>query len=223
MGIDEAGRGPVLGSLFVGGVVFQKSFLPTLEKSEVTDSKKLSLTKRESLYDFIIQNCESYSLTEITNHTIDENWKNGGSLNDLELDAMAHLIINEVPDVVYIDALGQNLEKFKNKLYEIVKHQLNPTPVVITEHKADEKFKVVGAASILAKVQRDRSISASSNEYEKYGEIGSGYPSDEKTITFLRKYIKINHIPPEIARKSWKTCINLMNEVVYQKKIDSFF
>ncbi len=223
MGIDEAGRGPVLGGLFVGGVVFDHDFLASLESSEIDDSKKLSPKKREKLYDFIIDNCSSYSVDEITNTMIDENSLNDVNLNELELRSMAKLIISQTPDVVYIDALGQNLTKFKQKLIEKIHLQLKITPKIITEHKADEKFKVVGAASILAKVQRDRSISKYAKFYEEYDGIGSGYPSDEKTINFLRTYIKKNHKPPEIARTSWQTCKNLMNELVYQKKLDAFF
>ena len=223
MGIDEAGRGPVLGHLFVGGVAFSDSFISILETTDINDSKKLSPSKRERLYDYIIENCLSYDVIPITNTEIDENWKKEGSLNDLEFEAMAQLIINENPDVVYIDALGRDLVKFKQRLSKRVNPHLQSPPVIITEHKADENYKVVGAASILAKVQRDRSISESSLEYEEYGEIGSGYPSDGKTITFLRKYIKKNHHPPEIARTSWRTCSKLMDELVYQKKLDQFF
>lgn len=223
MGIDEAGRGPVLGGLFIGGVVFAENFLPMLESSEINDSKKLSPTKREVLYDYIIENCISYSVDEIRNTAIDENSQNNGNLNELEIKSMANLILDLAPDVVYIDALGQNLEKFKQKLKEIIQSQGKIAPDIITEHKADEKYKVVGAASILAKVQRDRSISEYNNEYIEYGGVGSGYPSDEKTITFLREYIKKNHKPPRIARHSWQTCKNLMNDIVNQKKLDEFF
>ena len=113
MGMDEAGRGPVLGSLFIGGVVFTEDVLPSLEASEINDSKKLSSAKREVLFDFIVEKCSSYSITEISNTVIDENSQNHGSLNDLELEGMANLILELAPDVVYIDALGQNLEKFK--------------------------------------------------------------------------------------------------------------
>ena len=223
MGMDEAGRGPVLGGLFIGGVVFNENFLHILETSEVNDSKKLSPVKREILYDFIIENCTCYSVTEISNTLIDENSQNNGSLNDLEINAMANLILDLTPDVVYIDALGQNLDNFKKKLMIKIQSQGKSAPEIITEHKADEKFKVVGAASILAKVQRDRSISEYNKNYVDYGGIGSGYPSDEKTITFLRNYIKKNHKPPEIARQSWQTCKNVMNDLVNQKKLDEFF
>lgn len=223
MGMDEAGRGPVLGGLFIGGVIFTEDVLLELETSEINDSKKLSSSKREILYDFIVEKCASYSVTEISNTVIDENSQNHGSLNDLEIEGMANLILNLAPDVVYIDALGQNLEKFKKKIAEKIQPHLDFIPEIITEHKADEKFKVVGAASILAKVQRDKSISIYNSDFLDYGGIGSGYPSDEKTINFLRTYIKKNHKPPNIARTSWQTCKNLMNEIVNQKKLDEFF
>ena len=123
MGMDEAGRGPVLGGLFIGAVIFTEDFLPTLETSEIDDSKKLSPAKREKLYDFIVENCTSYSVTEISNTEIDENSQNNGNLNELEIKVMANLILDLTPDVVYIDALGQNLDNFKKKLMVIIQIQ----------------------------------------------------------------------------------------------------
>ncbi|MBN2155048.1 MAG: ribonuclease HII [Candidatus Lokiarchaeota archaeon] len=223
MGIDEAGRGPVLGDLFIGGVVFSDNYLPVLEKSDINDSKKLSPRKREELYDYILQNCTAYLVDQISNEIIDANSRKHVNLNQLELDSISNLIIKLQPDVVYIDALGRDLENFRKKISMKVKDELNFLPKVLACYKADEKYKIVGAASIIAKVHRDRSIIASSTRYKKYGEIGSGYSSDQKTIAFLRNYIKINRKPPEIARTSWQTCANLMNELVYQKKLDGYF
>ncbi len=223
MGIDEAGRGPVLGGLFIGGVVFLEDSILLLESSEVNDSKKLSPSKREELFTFITENCSSYSIEEITNEYIDKNKQQNGSLNDLELKKMGQMIINHSPDEVYIDALGQNLVKFKKNLLDYISTEVKSTPTIITEHKADEKFKIVGAASILAKVQRDHALESYKANYLEYGDFGSGYPSDEKTIEFLRTYIKKNKRLPKIARKSWKTSINLMNELIFQKKLDGFF
>jgi ribonuclease HII len=204
-------------------VVFSEPYIKILENTQINDSKKLSAAKREQLYEYIVNNCLSYAVITITNKEIDDNWKKEGSLNDLELEAMAKLIIRANPDVVFIDALGRNLMKFKQRLTNLINSQNYPVPEIITEYKADEKYKVVGAASILAKVQRDQAISESCSEFDDYGEIGSGYPSDDKTIAFLRYYIKKNHHPPEIARTSWQTCRDLMDELVHQKKLDQFF
>ncbi len=222
MGIDEAGRGPVLGDLFVAGVIFSENNLKIIEDSEVNDSKKLSPAKREQLYQFVTQKCISYQVERITNFEIDENRKNEVSLNDLELNSIANLIVSLNPDVVYIDALGKDLDKFRERLISRIKKKLNSIPKIITEHKADETYKIVGAASIIAKIERDHSISENNAIYVDY-DIGSGYPSDEKTIEFLRQYISLHKKPPKITRTSWKTCKNLMNELVYQKKIDNYF
>ncbi|MEG3055876.1 MAG: hypothetical protein RQM90_07250 [Methanoculleus sp.] len=77
---------------------------------------------------------------------------------------------------------------------------------VIAEHRADARHKIVGAASVVAKVARDRAIRYLD---EEYGGIGSGYPSDPVTIEFLRRYIRDYGRPPPCARWSWKTVANL--------------
>jgi len=219
MGIDEAGRGPVLGDLFIGGVVFEENFLSKLENTEIDDSKKINPDKREILFDFIVNHCFSHAIERITSKTIDESIRNNITLNDLELRSMAKLIIDLEPNVVYIDALGRDLKKFKQNLLKWVIPRMDFVPSIIPSYKADEKFKIVGAASILAKVHRDRSVKSLKSQY---GEIGSGYPSDEITISFLKDYIKMHHKPPEIARFSWQTCKTLMDEIVHQRKLDDY-
>jgi ribonuclease HII len=85
---------------------------------------------------------------------------------------------------------------------EMVKGNLVRQCEIVSEHHADVKFPVVSAASIIAKVTRDRAIAALA---KKYGEIGSGYPADPVTIRFLETWIAEHGSPPPIARKSWKT------------------
>jgi ribonuclease HII len=78
---------------------------------------------------------------------------------------------------------------------------------------------VVSAASIIAKVTRDREITILS---EEFGKIGSGYPSDPVTIAFLSAYIKSHDAPPPIARKSWKT-VSAMLVTNAQSSLTEFF
>ena len=86
---------------------------------------------------------------------------------------------------------------------------------IISEHKADINYPVVSAASVIAKVERDAEIKKLS---EKFGDVGSGYPHDDETIAFLRKYLlKYNELPP-FARKSWETIKALQSEK-FQKKL----
>ena len=91
---------------------------------------------------------------------------------------------------------------------------------IIAKHKADDIFPIVSAASIIAKNKRDSLI----NELkEKYGDLGSGYPSDKKTIDFLRKWIKKNRKVPAFARKSWATIKTILNGEVTNRKITDFY
>ena len=80
---------------------------------------------------------------------------------------------------------------------------------IVSEHHADITYPVVSAASIVAKVTRDREITKLA---KKFGEIGSGYPSDPITIAYLSSYIDEHRLPPPIARKSWKTVTMMLTE-----------
>ena len=98
----------------------------------------------------------------------------------------------------FVDACDVNAGRYGETVTSLLR-----TPVtVISEHKADSRFPVVSAASIVAKVTRDRIIDAL---HEEYGEIGSGYPSDKTTIDFLESWISEHGSPPVIARHSWRT------------------
>jgi len=107
------------------------------------------------------------------------------------------------PSCAYVDACDVNIFRYA----EMVRCNLEHNCEIVSEHHADEKYLVVSAASIIAKVTRDRAIKTLA---KKYGEIGSGYPSDPVTIRYLSGYIDEHRTPPPLARKSWKTVSNLM-------------
>lgn len=223
-GLDEAGRGPVLGDLFIGCVLCTQSQIDILKENYVDDSKKLSKEKREKLYPIIIKNCIGFKVGSIPVEVIDKNLTNypKKSLNELEMELMRDLIISMEPDEIYIDAVGSNSQKFAKLMDEMLKEKIDFNSKIIARHKADSIFTVVGAASILAKVDRDRSIENYQKNYSEFGDIGSGYTSDKKTINFLRSYVKKNGKLPPIARKSWKTSDNILNDILRQKKITDF-
>jgi ribonuclease HII len=224
LGIDEAGRGPVLGNLFVAGVCVSEDQLKVLDTSEVNDSKQLSPQKRKILFDFILNNCLSYEICQITVEVIDRNIKGTKSLNELEIEQMCAIIKKINPDEVYIDAIESHTENFKEKVINSLKKiGVEHIPNIIAKNKADAEFKVVGAASILAKVSRDEALDKYRVIYNEFGEIGSGYTSDTVTIDFLKRYISKNKSLPPIARKSWSTSTNLLNEMINQKKLTDFF
>jgi len=138
--------------------------------------------------------------------TIDYSVEKGDKLNSLEIETMARMINRIKPDVAYIDAVGPIEKKFTIRISQ----QIDPKTKIIAEHKADSRYLVVSAASILAKVKRDRTI----NKLKlRYGDFGSGYPSDLKTRNFLKQWVKKFGEAPKFARKSWKTVKLLENKV----------
>ena len=227
MGLDEAGRGPVLGDLFIGGVICSDKQIEFLKDNGVDDSKKLSSKKRDKFYDIIKQNCIDSRVNRISVKEIDENIKESGkkSLNDLEKEYFVKTIYQLKPDEVFIDAIGSKPEKFATEIRDMLKvlYKSEKIPKIIAKNKGDSLFTVVGAASILAKVQRDREIDKYKIEYSEFGNIGSGYTSDSKTIEFLKKYVKKNKKLPPIARKKWSTSKRIFEEIVSQKKLTDYF
>ena len=201
-GIDEAGRGPVIGPLVMCGVVVEDTDLAKLEDIGVKDSKLLTERKRETLFEPIKSIVKAYKLIIVEPAEIDEavNSKTT-NLNNLEAIKTA-LILNELkPDVAIVDCPSNNIPAYT----EYLQHLLTIKTKLTLEHNA-EKHMQVAAASILAKVTRDRIIE---DMKKKYGDCGSGYPSDPKTKAFLLKNAKKY---PEIFRKSWATYKNLAQQ-----------
>jgi len=209
-GIDEAGRGPVIGPLVIAAVVIDESNLEKLKSLGVKDSKKLTPTKREELFNSIIALLDDYVIIELLPEQIDNR---DVSLNEFEIKNFVKALnsLKIKPDILYIDAADVKEERFG----EIIGKSLNFSPKIIAEHKADAKYLPVSAASILAKVTRDRAIEKLK---EKYGEIGSGYPSDPRTRKFLEEYYRKHGKFPPIVRKSWDTLRKIEEKVKEKKK-----
>ena len=120
----------------------------------------------------------------------------------LEARTIAKIIEKLKPDQVYVDSPDVIPERFGLHILEDLTYQVN----IISKHKADIIYPIVSAASIIAKIERDNAIF---NLKKKYGDFGSGYPSDSKTLSFLEKLISEEKNLPKIVRKSWKTIQNL--------------
>jgi ribonuclease HII len=193
-GVDEAGKGSVLGPLVVAAVAVPSE--DALDDLGVKDSKLLSPKERERLYPLIRKRCR-VATVRIDAREIDA-IRAEMTLNSAVARAHAQVIAKLSPARAYVDACDVNCFRYA----EMVKNNLDLVCEIVSEHHADEKFPVVSAASIIAKVTRDRAIATLSR---KYGEIGSGYPSDPVTIRFLTTWIDEHKTPPPIARKSWKT------------------
>ena len=198
-GVDDAGRGSVLGPLVIAGIVIKQTKVNQLKKQGIRDSKKLTPLARERLYKKIINIVDDYYVTRISPKIIDKSVFNH-SLNHLEAQYMAKVISKLSPSIAFVDSCDVNPRRFGKEI-----SKLTFRSKIKSYHHADSKFVVVSAASILAKVSRDRVITKLQKKYN----IGSGYPSDPKTKAFVKKSIKRNESLTFI-RKSWKPVQILM-------------
>jgi len=199
-GVDDAGRGCVIGPLVIAGVLMKDEDLPRLAKLGVKDSKLLTPHRREVLAGEIKRTVQNYSIEKLSPREIDDTVLNGKKLrklNWLEAQTMAKVIAKLKPDVAYVDASDVLEERFGEHIQECLPFRIR----IVSEHKADRNYPVVSAASIIAKVERDREVAEITNAY---GDFGSGYPSDPRTMVFLEECMKKSKEYPEFVRKSWK-------------------
>ncbi|OYD16108.1 ribonuclease HII, partial [candidate division WOR-3 bacterium JGI_Cruoil_03_44_89] len=178
-----------IGPMIMAGVLYDENKEDALTEMGVRDSKKLSPKKRESLEMGIKENVEGYWIVEISVSLIDRM-----NLNTLEIGSAASIINEAGADAVFLDVpvAGSGIDKYIKKIREITGYGVQITG----ENHADDTYPCVSAASILAKVERDRIIKSL---WERYGNFGSGYPGDDKTHKFISEWHKF----PEIVRKRW--------------------
>lgn len=190
-GVDEAGRGSMVGPLVIAGVTIKQSKLKILSQLGVRDSKKLTPLSRERLYKKIINLVDDYSIAKLSPKQVDV-FVTKHQLNYLEALHMAKIIKKLQPSVSYVDACDVNAARFGVKITMLAK-----TGKIKSYHHADTKFVVVSAASIIAKVTRDRAVAKLNCN------LGSGYPSDAKTVEFVRNWFSKYGKVPDFVRKSW--------------------
>ena len=204
LGIDDAGRGPVIGPMILAGCLIDKKVEVELIKLGVKDSKQLTHKRREFLAEKIREKVENFEIVIIYPDEIDTENKNGTNLNDLEAFACARIINKMNQDSnrikVVVDCPSVSLVKWGDFLRARIDNLSNLD--LVCEHKADRNHIAVAAASILAKSEREKEMGQIK---EKYGdEIGSGYTSDPLTQKFLAKYAG-KHKDKGIFRKTWIT------------------
>jgi ribonuclease HII len=193
LGVDEAGKGPVLGSMFAAAVRVDPEALP----ADVDDSKALSPAERQRLVREIHEVAEAVCVSEIPVERIDDAETD---MNALTVDAHVQALspVARDGDEGYVDAGDTNAVRFERNVAEGV-----PAAVDLhAEHGADETYAAVGAASIVAKVAREAHVASLT---ARYGAVGSGYPSDPTTRKFLRGYVDEHGNLPPCARASWQT------------------
>jgi ribonuclease HII len=199
-GVDDAGRGAIIGPLVIAGVLLEEKDLPKLVQLRVKDSKLLSPKRREELTEPIKKLAIKYHVEKLWPAEIDkvvDSHIKLQKLNRLEAQTMAKVIEALKPDKAIVDASDVNEARYGEHIQE----HLTYKPQIISEHKADRNYPIVSAASIIAKVERDKAIAELS---QRYGELGCGYPTDPMTIKFLENWLEQHDEYPDFVRKSWK-------------------
>ncbi len=203
-GVDEAGKGPVIGPMCVAGVMINEDKLNLIKELGVKDSKKVAPEKRKLLSGHIKETADNWFVLDVSAHQIDE-LRTIMTMNEVMVICHAKVLENLGPDHAFLDAADVNEERFGRNVQK--KCQTPGTFRVTARHKADVRYPIVAAASIIAKVHRDRAIAALR---EEFGDFGSGYPADPKTIRFLREWFLEHQSFPDIVRHSWKTVENVV-------------
>lgn len=196
VGVDEAGRGPVLGPMVLAAVVADEPDMKIFRELGVRDSKALTPKARDRIYSRLADNFEiAHEL--ITPADINQP---GSNLNRLELESLVRLISKLKPDRIIVDSFMH-----PKKLTAEITARFSGLDV-LAEWKADENHLIVSAASVVAKVIRDREIGLLK---EKFGDLGSGYPADPKTNAWLRAQLLKNRLAvrslPSCVRIRWST------------------
>lgn len=207
-GVDEAGKGPVLGSMFAAAVRCDPEDLP----DGVGDSKGIPAERRERLATEI-RSIAEVNVAEITTEQIDDPETDMNTLTvAAHAEALSEVATDGLPGLV--DAGDTNAERFEQRVTDRIDADVNLT----AEHGADESDPLVGAASIVAKSAREAHVE---KLCEEYGAVGSGYPSDPLTRDFLEGYVDAHGEIPDCARASWSTCDDVL-AAAEQSSLESF-
>ena len=205
-GVDEAGRGSIIGPLVIAGISIKQDRIMDLHHVGVRDSKMLTAKARTSLFAIVSEMVDSLCIYKIDCSVIDENVFSKG-LNELEAETMAYVIDNLKADMVYVDSCDTDPGRYK---HYIESRLITSKSKLYSMHHADSLNIVVSAASIIAKFVRDGEI----QEIRKtHCNIGSGYPSDVKTMRFIRNWVSEYKCAPRFARKSWRPLREMLEEV----------
>lgn len=203
VGADEAGKGPVLGPMVAGAVRADPADLPP----GLADSKQLSPARREELAAELREHPEIRVATATIDHArIDAPETDMNSLG-VEGQAKAVAAVAESGDNVVADAADTDEARFGRRLRDSVE-EAGTAIEVTAEHGADEAHAVVSAASVVAKVERDRLMADIDAAYDR--DVGSGYPSDPTTRSFLADYVEEHGDLPACARTTWSTCEDVL-------------
>lgn len=218
-GIDEAGRGAIIGPLVIAGVTVSKEDEEKLKIIGCKDSKVLKPKKREELAEKIEKIARNIIVLRIQPCTIDDQRAAGVNLDRIEAMKMAQIITMNDGNggTTFIDALSQNPKRFEQIIVSYLK---NKKADLVVKNYMDESVVVVSAASIIAKVERDKAIQEIKDMVGI--DFGVGYPHDKRTVDFVESLVNQRKELPTFVRRSWMTTQNLIEKSL-QKKVKDFF
>lgn len=201
----------------MAALAFKEEDIKKLEWLGVKDSKLLSPEVRIDLFDKIREIVHDFRVEVIEPDAIDLSLKDENTnLNWLEAETSARIVSELQPDKIILDCPSVNIPAYTDYFADKLSEGIRANAELIVEHKADLNYIVVAAASVIAKVIRDRHIDHLKSEIGV--DFGSGYMSDPKTKDFLEKYhLKHAHL----FRKRWQSYINV-EEGKKQKKLGEF-
>lgn len=202
-GVDDAGRGSMIGPLVIAGVAVRRGGLRRLRDIGVRDSKALTPARREEMYGQITEAAYRWHASRIGPSTVDRSVFRH-RLNALEAAYMARVISRLGAGAAYVDSCDVDAGRFGREVSSRVRGG-GGRCTVHSHHKADSRFEVVAAASIIAKVTRDREVARIARRHGGRDAVGSGYPSDGRTVRFVGKWIaESGGEAPPFARASWR-------------------
>ena len=215
-GVDDAGRGSMIGPLVIAGVAVKRGGIGRLREIGVRDSKALSPARREELYGRITGAAHCWHASRIGPSTIDRSVARH-RLNALEAAYMARVISRLGAGTAYVDACDVDAGRFGRTVSSMVRGRGRGC-TVHSHHRADSRFEVVAAASIVAKVVRDREVARIARRHGGRDVVGSGYPSDGRTVRFVEKWIaESGGTAPPFARSSWKPVRAMLMDAMWDE------
>ena len=207
-GIDEAGRGPMIGPMMICGVRMDSDRLHELEAAGVRDSKTLSSNQRHRLAQIVRDLASEVVVRPVLAYEIDTLRRKGVTMNELEVRIFALVVKTLQPKEVYLDAADVKPERFGRRVGE-ESGLLSKGCRIISEHKADAKYPIVSAASIVAKSERDQKIK---ELHKEFGDFGSGYPADPVSVEYIRNLVASGEKMPHIVRQTWDSVSRIVRE-----------
>ncbi|MCY3410908.1 MAG: ribonuclease HII [Candidatus Heimdallarchaeota archaeon] len=225
IGMDEAGRGPVMGPLIIGLCVTTPHQNKALTNKGVMDSKKLTKKRREELFSYISKYVVGYGILKIPASEIDRLRLKEVTLNEIEVQGFKTLLksfnLKNEELELQLDAADVNAQRFGDQFSKIFQGKID------SRHKGDSIFPSVSAASILAKVTRDKEMEKIASSMKKFDpmlpKVGSGYPN-KISKEFLSQYFMKYQRYPAFVRTTWETAEKIRLEYeLKQTSLDDYF